>query len=257
MNNEKPWLDRNDLLDYVPQIHHFYHIYADGKWEEPVEEHIRALKMGLYENLGMFFIGIVGSVENRNRVKIYLDLTGLKYFIAAEADSGWEQATMIPMWEHARFHNGQFLYAHTKGAYDPNPVNQRWRRSMTYWCVVRWKDCIERLKDHGAVGNHWIQPLLTGMPEHRQGNFMMAGTMYWVRAELLRTFPAPALTHRHEAEGFIGYGWHAKPFPVYDFSPYFPNSGPFADDWVNNPEFVYEDAGRSIPVPETIQPIAV
>lgn len=218
-------------------IHHFYHIYADGQWREPVEEHVRALNIGLYPNLETFAVGIVGSEENRNKVKQFLN--GYKYTLIAEADSGWEQVTQIPMWEYSQSHEGLILYAHTKGAYSPIDVNIRWRRSMTYWNVIRWRDAVEKLKTHGAYGCHWIQPLLS-MPEHVQGNYMFAGTFFWTHASLMRTWNKPALTHRHEAEGFIGYGWHQSPFLVYDPTPYFPNTGPFADGWVNNENFIPE-----------------
>lgn len=219
-------------------IHHFYHIYADGQWEQPVEEHLRALKLGLYDNLTSFNVGIVGSPENRNKVKWFLSLH-CKHTVIAEADSGWEQQTQIPMWEFAQNNEGLILYCHTKGAHDPNEVNVRWRRSMSYWNIIRWQDAVEQLKTHGAVGCHWIEPLIS-MPEHKYGNKMMAGTFFWTHANLMRTWPKPALTHRHEAEGFIGYGWHQTPFPVYDFTPYFPNTGPFADGWVGDPNFIPE-----------------
>ena len=26
------------------KLHHFYHVYADGQWMEPVSQHLRALK---------------------------------------------------------------------------------------------------------------------------------------------------------------------------------------------------------------------
>ena len=225
-------------------IHHFYHIYADGSWSEPVAEHIRALQMGLYDQLQTFSIGIVGSESNRNAVKEYLLTTGINFGICAEADTGWEQVTQIPMWEFSKTNDGLILYAHTKGAYSPIEVNTRWRRSMTYHNVIQWQQAVEKLQTHGAVGCHWLQPSL-GMPEHKFGNWMFAGTFFWTHCELMRTWQAPALTHRHEAEGFIGYGWHQNPFPVYDFTPYFPNSNEFADEWVNNPEYKSTMEGKS------------
>lgn len=107
---------------------------------------------------------------------------------------------------------------------------------MTYWNVIQWRDAIKKLETYGAYGCHWIQPLIS-MPEHKLGNWMFAGTFFWTHCELMRTWPKPALTHRHEAEGFIGYGWHQSNFKVWDCTPYFPNSNEFADDWVSNPEY--------------------
>lgn len=226
-------------------IHHFYHIYADGQWQNPVAEHIRALKMGLIDSLNTFSIGIVGSANNRNDVKKFLNDNSVGYTLVAESETGWEQVTQIPMWEFSRNNDGVILYAHTKGSSNPSDVNIRWRRSMIYWNVIRWQDAIEKLKEHGAYGCHWIQPLITGMPEHKQGNFMFAGTFFWTHCHLMRTWNRPALTHRHEAEGFIGYGWHQSNFPVWDCTPYFPNSDEFADGWINNDNFEPSEKGRS------------
>lgn len=221
-------------------LHHFYHIYADGQCETPIREHIKALKdYGLYEALTTFQIGIVGQPYKRQEVINCLNTLEIKYTICAEADTGWEQVTMIPMWEFSKVNEGLILYSHSKGASDQSEVNTRWRRSMIYWNVIQWKYAITHLIDHDAYGCHWIQPMIS-MPEHTPGNFMFAGTFFWLRAEVMARFPRPALTHRHEAEGFVGYGWHEKPYNVYDPTPYFPNSGPFADGWVVNPEFKAE-----------------
>ena len=238
-------------------IHHFYHIFADGQWEQPVEEHIRALRTsGLLDKLTTFRIGMVGSQESGNRVINYLKEQGIfsldsfsltcSNVLGVYMDwpaSGWEQVTQIPMHQFSKNNEGIILYAHTKGASNPSEVNIRWRRSMTYWNIIRWEDCISKLLTHGAVGCHWIQPLITGMPEHKVGNWMFAGTFFWTHCELMRTWQAPALTHRHEAEGFIGYGWHQSNFSVWDWTPYFPNSGPFADGWIDNPGFIGEEKG--------------
>lgn len=232
-------------------IHHFYHIYADGKWQEPVSEHVRALKMGLYDNLNTFAIGIVGSAENRHAVIDYLNTEGLAYEVYAEALQGWEQETQIPMWLFSQDNAGAMLYAHSKGSSDPSDVNVRWRRSMDYWCTVRWQDAIEKLKDHDAYGSHWIQPLVS-MPEHKKGNWMFAGTFFWLRCEVLARFPKPALTHRWEAEGFCGYGYAEKPYRVYDCAPYFPNTAPFADGWVNDESFKPENLGKTIEPVQTV-----
>lgn len=231
----------------MTSLHHFYHVYADGQCEQPIREHIRALKeSGLYEALTTFAIGFVGSRQKCQEAIDCLHSLAVKFTIASEAETGWEQVTQIPMWEFSKNNEGLMLYAHTKGASNQSPVNIRWRRSMIYWNVIRWRDAILLLDEHEAYGCHWIQPLIEGMPEHTQGNFMFAGTSFWLRCNVMARFPKPALTHRHEAEGFVGYGWHEKPYSVYDPTPYFPNSGPFADGWITNDLFTPEPyAGKS------------
>lgn len=227
-------------------LHHYYHIYADGNWQQPVSEHIKALRdYGLISALKTLAIGMVGSDTNCTAVREYLQAEGICYHLADVQTIGWEQVTQIKMWEFSKENDGLMLYAHSKGSSDGSDVNIRWRRSMIYCNVIKWQECMKQLATHNAVGCHWLQPLLEGMPEHKQGNFMFAGTFFWVRCETMRHFPRPALTHRHEAEGFIGYGWHEKPFPVYDFTPYFPNSGPFADGWITDSNFIFNQPGKS------------
>lgn len=220
-------------------LHHFYHIYADGQCEQPIREHVRALKeYDLHDALTTFQIGIVGQPHKRQEVINCLNTLDIKYTVCAEADGGWEQVTQIPMWEFSQSNEGLILYCHSKGASDQSEVNIRWRRSMIYWNVIAWRYAIDKLQTHEAYGCHWQRPLLTGMPEHKQGNYMFCGTFFWIHAAVMARFPRPALTHRHEAEGFVGYGWHEQPYSVYDPTPYFPNQGPFADGWVVNPAFI-------------------
>lgn len=234
-------------------LHHFYHIYADGQCEQPIREHIKAMKeYGLHDNLSTFQIGIVGQPQKRQEVINCLNTLDIKYTVCAEADSGWEQETMIPMWLYSQSHDGLMLYAHTKGSSNVSEVNDRWRRSMTWHNVCQWKFAVEKLQEHEMYGCHWIQPLLTGMPEHRQGNFMFAGTFFWGRCETIAQFPKPALNHRHEAEGFCGYGYALRPFAVWDCTPYFPNSNEFMDGWIHNPAYCPQILGKSIPPQQTV-----
>lgn len=233
-------------------LYHFYHIYADGQWFEPVSEHIRALKeSGLYDGLTMFAIGIVGNPQKRDDVKVYLDSLGVKYNIAAEADQGWEAVTQQPMHDFSQNNDGLILYCHTKGSSTIHDVNDRWRRSMTWHCVCKWQMAISLLQSHGSYGSHWIQPLVS-MPEHRMGNWMYAGTFYWIHANIMRTWMRVPLTHRFESEGWIGYGYAENPWPVWDCAPYFPNSDTFMDDWVVNPGSIPAERGKSIPPIQTI-----
>ncbi len=218
-------------------LHHFYHVYADGQCETPMREHIRALKeSGLYEALTTFKIGFVGQPHKIEEALVCLNSLGVVFDVAARADTGWEQTTMIPMWEFSKSNEGLMLYCHSKGASDQSEVNVRWRRSMIYWNVIKWRVAVAELVTRSeAYGCHWLQPLLS-MPEHVMGNWMFAGTFFWLRCELMARFPKPALTHRHEAEGFCGYGYAEKTYSVYDPTPYFPNSAPFADQWIAHPD---------------------
>lgn len=218
----------------MKKLHHFYHIYAAGDWKQPLHEHLRGMiEYGLYYNLDTFNVGIVGSQEQCVSVEAYLTEQKIRHNIIATAESGWEQVTMIPMWEFSQKNDGLILYAHTKGSSNASDVNIRWRRSMIWHNVCHWREAVNELSTRShAYGCHWIAPLISGMPEHKVGNMMFAGTFFWMRSEVMARHPKPALTHRWEAEGFCGYGWHEKAYPIFDPTPYFPNTGPFADGWV-------------------------
>ena len=85
------------------KLYHYYHIFADGQWLEPVSEHIKALrKWGLIDNLAAFRIGIVGADHNRTAVIQYLINERINFDIVAQSDTGWEQVTQIPMYEFAQ-----------------------------------------------------------------------------------------------------------------------------------------------------------
>ena len=55
------------------KLYVFYHIYADGKWEEPVKEFLLAYrKWGLIDQIGVLRVGLVGNQNNQTKVIQYL-----------------------------------------------------------------------------------------------------------------------------------------------------------------------------------------
>jgi len=130
------------------RLSHFYHVYADGKWEEAVEEHIKALyDSKLVYNLKDFKIGLIGTEENQQKVKNKFREHNLKPQIADTAEEGFEQLTMEKIKEYADFYNDVYiLYAHSKGAYDFSAINRAWRSSMCYYNVIKWETQVTALK---------------------------------------------------------------------------------------------------------------
>ena len=187
------------------KLHHFYHIYADGQWEEPVSEHIKALrKWSLIDNLASFKVGIVGADHNRTAVIQYLINERINFDVIAQADTGWEQVTQIPMYNFAQSNDGYVLYAHSKGSSSPEQPNKSWRRSMTYYNVGQWQIAVQKLNDgFDAVGQHWMRPSHHSV-EHR-GSPFFGGTFWWTSFEHIRKMLAPPVFNRHDAEGWIGY----------------------------------------------------
>lgn len=179
------------------RLSHFYHVFADGDWMKPAQEHFKALVTSeLLENLDMIHLGIVGSRENRLRVA--KTLPGV---VVAEADEGWEQVTLQKLHQHAQTDVGIIFYAHTKGAWSQSILADRWRASMTHDTVTRWRDCVEALQTVQACGAHWIR---SHMPEHREHEHFFGGNFWWARSDYVRTLEPVKTDTRFQAEGWIG-----------------------------------------------------
>ena len=176
---------------------HFYHVYADGAWEAPVEEHLHALTVsGLLDNLNDLFVGIVGSPENRTSVKVRFPAV-----VVAEADTGWEQVTLAKLHEYAMNHDGKIFYAHTKAAHQDDRYRARWRRAMTYDTVIRWRDCVHALDIVDVAGPYWM---ISQDSEHKNHQHFFGGNFWWGQAKYLRGLAPVGLEHRWQAEGWIG-----------------------------------------------------
>lgn len=197
----------------MTNLHHFYHIFADGDWEPRVSDHIRALtQYGLKDSLKSFNVGVVGSVDNFNKVVTYLDQNTAGYELVAHSQEGWEQVTLDPLWERAKEDpSSYFLYCHTKGAANYAEVNERWRKGMTRKLVVEWKNCIEKL-DAGCstVGCHFrpISPLAE--TPYWGGNF------WWATANHINALDRCLSDHRYRAEGWIGTIYFKPEFKPYE-----------------------------------------
>lgn len=182
------------------RLGHFYHVYADGAWEPIVFGHIDALTNShLIQDLDFFRVGIVGTEENRARVKDALPFAE----VVVEADKGWEQVTLNVLHETAKTFDGAIFYAHTKGAWSQSALADAWRISMTYDTVTRWRACVDALARVQAAGPYW---LTSHEPEHKEHRYFFAGNFWWARADYLRTLPRPLTATRFQAEGWVGLG---------------------------------------------------
>jgi len=199
------------------RLHHFYHLYADGCWEVPALEHFDALRLsGLYAQLDTLHVGFVGSVEN---VAAAQDaLRGYDFETCADMRDGFEQETLDRLWEFSHNNDGAVLYAHTKGAANYARINDAWRRSMTYHCVIRWEYAVEQIAAGKTIaGCHWIKgnPNIERLVEAWQNRHlnppgldgvggMFGGNFWWTRLEDVRRNVKPTRVSRMDAEHWLG-----------------------------------------------------
>lgn len=192
------------------KLHHYYHLYAGGMWQVPVEEHIAALnKSGLINSLDFMGIGLVGSEDNRKRAKIELTASlgsTLNWKIVAEENAGFEQVSQstIDLSEPAKI-----LYAHTKGAANHRHDQDNWRREMTAGTIYHWRECVDLLDKYDAVGCRF-----------RKDPFRhYSGTFWWATSDYLRTLAPISYVYRDDAEAWIGQslrgGSHAEIDPYH------------------------------------------
>jgi hypothetical protein len=204
-----------------PPLYHFYHVYADGHWQPIVLEHFAALKKsGLLDRLGGLYIGCVGHPTNRHKVWDLVRALGIKFEVAAEADGGYEQVTLEPLYRFSLSQEGLVLYAHTKGSYNDVVLNHRWRRSMAHFMISCWPQATAYLTSHEAVGCHWITR--ENFPRHTDRRPYFGGNFWWAQLGYLKRIGSPKNVMRYDAEMWIGEDPQVK---VFDLNPGWPDSG--------------------------------
>jgi hypothetical protein len=182
----------------VTDIHHFYHVHADGFWREPVQQHLEALKYsGLQAQHGFQFnVGLVGSEQNISAVRRFFSDESVRWREVACSEQGWEQVTLDVLARESHNLEGFAFYAHTKGASAPTHFNNAWRMRMTYYTVTCWREALRSLETHHAYGCHWMQ--LEG------SHWLFGGNFWWTRMSHLRLLPPLGAHSRWAAEGWIG-----------------------------------------------------
>jgi hypothetical protein len=190
----------------VSELHSFYHVYADGDWPQAVTEHCHALTAGgLYDELTTFNVGFVGSDENVAAVRMTLDVLTPNYKVCVQSPYGWEQETLDQVYEFIQTNDGLVSYAHTKGAANPNTINENWRRSMEWHNFVNWQTPTHALENDGytIAGCYWICGGESSVPGFGTGG-MFGGNYWWARCDSLRQNVPPGHESRFAAEHWLG-----------------------------------------------------
>lgn len=189
-------------------LHHTYHLYADGDWQACWTEHVKALSNGLLDVLSSFSVGIVGSPEKRKEAIDIVASVGAS--VVVEKNTGFEQETLDWLDSFVDRYHGYMLYTHSKGAGFPSSISVPWRRMLTFDMVVNWRSCVHFLTEGAdCVGSNWHP----SGPEYGPIPYF-AGNFWWATHSFLRTLPAPSRENRYGAEGWIGSGGKVNPHPV-------------------------------------------
>jgi hypothetical protein len=195
----------------VTDVCAWYHLWADGAWEQPLAEWQEALAAARFTGERRY--GLVGTPKNALRALGHL--TGPCEGTVV-TDKGFEQVTLEALRAYALTHDGAVIYGHAKGSAHPSELQEAWRRSMTALLIGHWRENLALIEaGYDAVGSHWLTPGEYPELVHSPffgGNFWMASCNY------VRRLPPLVHEPRHMAEAWVGL---ANPV-VFDLRPGWP-----------------------------------
>lgn len=170
---------------------------------EIVIEQMDMLKSsGLEDAASEIYIGVNGGAESEFFAKSLLPSKAKVCYHGLQCRS--ENRTIVLMEQYCEGFNTEahILYFHSKGIshakgsdYGEN-MSRPWRKRMMETCVWNWRQCVQDLLSHEAVGCHW----LTGQGWDRSQSFF-AGTFFWTRASFFRTIPSLTTRQRIKDSG--------------------------------------------------------
>ena len=102
----------------MPDIAHFYHVYAVGGWRDVVAEHLDAV-VGSGLPIAAINLGVVGTPEAQEQA-CALVRSRIPVSVVARAEQGAEEITLAALWRESPPIG---LYAHTKGVHVATAFN--------------------------------------------------------------------------------------------------------------------------------------
>jgi hypothetical protein len=138
----------------------FYHVFQINNWKEIFDEQYSILKSsGLIDSADYIHIGINGS----NMIEDIDD----KIVQTINNNLSNESSTLKSLYSFIQKNNDyDVLYIHTKGVTSNSAQMNDWRKYMNYFCIEKWKDCINFLKDYDAVGCNYEDDCYYGYFTH-------------------------------------------------------------------------------------------
>lgn len=181
----------------TPKVAVFYHVYQYGDWAKLVNEQLGLLKSsGLYDRASFIYIGINGDKP--------FPFKGEKLHVKRNPAPWLEETPTLKSLEAFCQENDdwQILYFHTKGITTNSPPVTDWRKTMEYFCIERWRECLKNLETNDTVGCLYVDECYLGPYRYYGGNF------WWTKSEYVQTLNKEFLdsTIRQHREFWIGTG---------------------------------------------------
>lgn len=168
-------------------IYIFYHIYCNPTTIAIVQDQVtKILYSGLYEEVKTIYCFLSGTESNINHIKAFIETLPSKFTIKeiGKDDTSYERFTLDKIAQLVGDED-KFLYIHSKGVSrtgtDINMWNNNiylWRSYIEYFLIKRYKDCLEKLKDHDIVS---VLYRTRQIGPHYSGNFWWSTGAYYKR----------------------------------------------------------------------------
>ena len=180
--------------------------------------------------------------------KNYDDLVqnlGYSYKHFDESYKDWyEYTTCLELQKECNESTEEFytLYIHNKGSYTQTVGNYNWRKYMEYFCIERWKECVEKLDEgYELVGAAYLDNAQEDENVHYfAGNFFWTRSSYIKRCHQLKSPPEVEFKPQMPNQPHLRFDlepWHASGNPKwFEMHP-----GPH-QRWYKSPETYREDS---------------
>lgn len=170
-----------------------YYAYLVHNWEEMVAEQLRRLKSsGLYDAAKEIWIISCGGAAAGKLLSNMVAPDSKVHFQHTDHNL-FEYWGLAKAKELAETGDWKILYWHTKGIANiyadmaTKEVSERkvigkkgWRNYLEYFCVDKWRDCVEALDTHDMA-----------VAFYHHGNRWPWGNFWWATSDYLRTREAP------------------------------------------------------------------
>lgn len=112
------------------------------------------------------------------------------------------------------------LYIHNKGAFTRTVGNYNWRKYMEYFCIEKWRECVEKLDEGydlvGAAYTDNTEEFNPNITHYFAGNFFWAKSSYIKKCQQLITPPEVNFKPQMKDQPHLRYDlepWHASGNP--------------------------------------------
>jgi hypothetical protein len=185
----------------------FIHVVTLGKYQEIFDELCFSIKnSGLIDVIDDIYVGVLGNNGLSSKIikkNMYVgqsnDIKKFEFFTLEELKTLCDESD----------EEINVLYIHTKGVTNDSINTKNWRKMMTHFCIDKYKECLEALKQYDICGsNYKVKPF-----EHFSGNF------WWSKSSYIKNLPKISdlnINNRYEAEAWIGKNINKKVKSLFD-----------------------------------------